>query len=102
MPWTESVEYLLGHGIDNMAAHNAALVSRLIDNVDKDRYEMLSPTDGPARTSIVVLKSREPGRTEQYQSGRSDCDPPSLCRGKGHHARYRMDILTLLAIPSGE
>ncbi|HUU94634.1 MAG TPA: aminotransferase class V-fold PLP-dependent enzyme [Phycisphaerae bacterium] len=65
MPWTESVEYLLNSGIESIAAHNDALVSHLVGNVDRDSYEILSPPDGPARSSIVVLKHRDEEQNER-------------------------------------
>jgi selenocysteine lyase/cysteine desulfurase len=58
MPWIRSVEYLLELGITRIAAHNDALVSRLIDGVDRDWFEFLSPTHVPARTAIAVLQPR--------------------------------------------
>lgn len=65
LPWTRSVDYLLERGIDNIAAHNAALVSHLIENVDHNRFEILSPQEGPARGSIVVLRHREQHQTQE-------------------------------------
>jgi selenocysteine lyase/cysteine desulfurase len=57
-PWTKSVEYLLAIGIEDVSAHNSELVSDLISRIDTDRYEILSPVHGPARTAIVVLRHR--------------------------------------------
>ncbi|UCC31142.1 MAG: aminotransferase class V-fold PLP-dependent enzyme [Phycisphaerales bacterium] len=65
MPWTKSVEFLLKCGIEKIEVHNHALASRLIDNVDRDRFEIHSPTGGPARSSIVVLRHRGEGQTKR-------------------------------------
>lgn len=65
IPWTKSVEFLLKCGIEKIEIHNHALVSRLIDSVDRDRFEIQSPTSGPAKSSIAVLRHRGESQTEQ-------------------------------------
>ena len=65
MPWRESIEYLLGHGLERIAAHDDALVSRLIDHVDREKYEILSPTEAPAKSTIVVLEHRDKSANER-------------------------------------
>jgi len=61
-PWAASVEYLLAQGIENIAAHNHELVSRLIEGLDLKKYELLSPRDGAARSTLVFISAREPQR----------------------------------------
>ena len=55
MPWTASIEYLLGKGIDTVAAHDGALVERLIEGARARGYDVLSPEHGPERTSLVLV-----------------------------------------------
>jgi cysteine desulfurase/selenocysteine lyase len=59
LPWTASVEYLLGHGVDAIAAHVDSLVERLLARLDGTAVEALSPRSGPARTSLVLLSHRD-------------------------------------------
>lgn len=63
-PWTASVEYLLGLGVDRVAARDQALVERFLQGLDPDRYRLVSPRSGPGRSTLVVLGDRRPGRTE--------------------------------------
>ena len=62
MPWTAAVEYLLGVGVDKVAAWDQALVERLVRGLDPGSYRLVSPEGGPARSTLVVLSHREPGR----------------------------------------
>jgi len=62
MPWTAAVAYLLDRGIDQIAAHDDALAARLIAGLDDARYAVVSPVEGPARSALVVVTHREPGR----------------------------------------
>ena len=56
--WTESVRLLVDHGIDRVAAHDQALVQRLIDGLDDRDVELLSPREGPARSTLVYVRHR--------------------------------------------
>jgi cysteine desulfurase / selenocysteine lyase len=64
-PWTASVEYLLGLGLDRVMAHDQALVERLLQGLDPDRYRLVSPRSGPGRSTLAVLGPAETGRTEE-------------------------------------
>jgi cysteine desulfurase/selenocysteine lyase len=61
-PWTASVEYLLGLGIDRVAAWDQALVERFLRGLDPDRHQLLSPREGPGRSTLVLLGHRRPDR----------------------------------------
>ena len=58
--WAASIEYLLSKGIDQMAAYDNSLVSRFIDGIDLDRYELISPQDGPSRSTLIFISHRSP------------------------------------------
>ena len=64
-PWTASIEYLLGHGIEQIEAYANGLVSRLIEGLDPEQYELLSPRSGPTRSTLVYISHREPGRNPE-------------------------------------
>jgi cysteine desulfurase / selenocysteine lyase len=61
-PWTASVEYLLGLGIDRVAAWDQRLVERFLQGLDPDRYELVSPGRGAARSALVVFGDHRPNR----------------------------------------
>jgi selenocysteine lyase/cysteine desulfurase len=63
-PWTASVEYLLGLGVDRVAARDQALVERFLQGLDPDSYRLVSPRSGPGRSTLVVCGHRHPGRTQ--------------------------------------
>jgi cysteine desulfurase/selenocysteine lyase len=64
-PWTASVEYLLGHGIDRVAARDQGLVGRFLQGLDPDRYRLASPGQGPRRSTLVVFGHHRPERTPE-------------------------------------
>jgi cysteine desulfurase / selenocysteine lyase len=64
-PWTASVEYLLGLGIDRVAARDQALVERFLQGLDPDRYRLVSPGQGPRRSTLVVFGHHRPERTPE-------------------------------------
>jgi selenocysteine lyase/cysteine desulfurase len=57
-PWTAAVEYLLGLGIDRVAAWDQQLVARFLRGLDPDRYGLVSPRSGTARSALVVFGDR--------------------------------------------
>jgi selenocysteine lyase/cysteine desulfurase len=62
LPWIASLELLLGTGISTIAAWGQQLADRLNGGLDRDRYQLISPPGGAARSSLVVL-SRTDGST---------------------------------------
>jgi selenocysteine lyase/cysteine desulfurase len=64
MPWTASLEYLLAKGIDNIAAHDAALVDRLIEGLESRGYRVSSPKSGPERSTLILASHEDRSRNE--------------------------------------
>lgn len=62
MPWTASVNYLLGLGIETVKEHNDQLISYLIDGLDPEKFEIKSPTDTDDRSTILIVSHRQPNR----------------------------------------
>ncbi len=63
--WTASVEYLLGRGPARIARHDEALVERLVAGLDRAQYALLSPREGPARSTLVFVSHRDPARNAE-------------------------------------
>jgi cysteine desulfurase/selenocysteine lyase len=61
-PWTVSVEYLLGLGVERVAAWDQRLVERFLQGLDPDRYGLVSPGQGTARSALVVFGDHRPER----------------------------------------
>jgi selenocysteine lyase/cysteine desulfurase len=61
-PWIAAVDYLLEQGIEQIATYDDRLVTHLIEGVDPDEYTLLSPPEGPARSTLIVLSHRQPER----------------------------------------
>jgi len=57
--WAASVEYLLAQGIADIGQHNDDLVGRLLDGLNPDKYSVLSPREGPARSTLAVITHRD-------------------------------------------
>ena len=64
LPWTASLELLLDTDIHAIAGWDQQLVSRLVNGLDHEQYQLISPPGGPSRSTLVVL-SRKDGSTRQ-------------------------------------
>ena len=72
-PWTASVEYLLNQGIENIEAYTNGLVSKLIEGIDSEKYDLLSPRSGAARSNLVYISHKESRRNgEIYEMLRKE------------------------------
>lgn len=65
MPWVAAVEYLLAQGIEQIEMYDNMLVSRLIDGLDLEKYELISPQQGVTRSTLVILTHREGERNRE-------------------------------------
>lgn len=67
--WTESVRYLAETvGIDRAAAHDQALVDRLVEGLDDAGLEVTSPREGPARSTLVLVDAGSPERSARLHA----------------------------------
>ena len=66
-PWAASVEYLLKQDIDRIAIYDGQLVEQFIGGIDTKKYDLTSPASGPARSTIVFISHRDPGRNQEIQ-----------------------------------
>jgi cysteine desulfurase / selenocysteine lyase len=58
-PWTACLEYLLAIGVPAIAAYNQSLVDSFLSQIDEERFEVVSPTSGASRSTLVVLRPRK-------------------------------------------
>ena len=82
-PWTAALEYLLEQSIERIEAHDQQLVSRFIAGLDLDKYDLFSPREGEARSTLIFLshKQREQNAT-LYQSLIAQGIYPAFRNGK--------------------
>ena len=66
-PAAAAVEHLLEIGIERIRTHDQALVSRLIAGLPEP-YELLSPADGPRRSTLVFISHRDPDRNRDVHA----------------------------------
>ena len=59
VPWTAAIEYLLQAGPANIASYDERLVTELLQDLDEDRFELISPPAGPYRSTLIVLRPRK-------------------------------------------
>jgi cysteine desulfurase / selenocysteine lyase len=82
-PWTTSIEYLLDQGIAQIATHNDGLVERFIAGLDRDKFDITSPEQGLARSTLILISHKQPGRNaEIYSSLRERGIYPAFRGGK--------------------
>jgi cysteine desulfurase / selenocysteine lyase len=55
LPWIASLQLLLGVGIEAIARWDQQLVERFIAGLDARRYRLVSPANGSARSTLVVV-----------------------------------------------
>lgn len=67
-PWTASVEYVLAHGVENIQAYDTELVTHLIGGLDRSKYDLLSPEQGLARSTLVFISHKDALRNQEMYS----------------------------------
>lgn len=60
--WTAALQYLIGRDPDRIAKYDAGLVEQLVVGLDPAAYRLLSPADGDARSTLVLLTHRDEDR----------------------------------------
>jgi cysteine desulfurase / selenocysteine lyase len=71
-PWAAAIEHLLETGLERIAAHDDALVSRFVDSLDAGSYELLSPRRaGSRRSTLVFFSHRDRTRNREIHASLS-------------------------------
>jgi cysteine desulfurase / selenocysteine lyase len=65
VPWSAALTHFEVFGVEAIAAHDQALVERLLDGLDELPYELVSPRRGPERSTLVLFSHRQPERNKQ-------------------------------------
>jgi selenocysteine lyase/cysteine desulfurase len=64
-PWTEAVNLLLGFGVNDIWEYDQSLVQRLVDGLDKESFEIISPVQQGEGSNILVLSHRNSAHNER-------------------------------------
>src|ERR1035437_9956103 len=67
LPWTASLQVIADAGVDAIASHDQRLVELLLGGLDRDRYRLISPADGPSRSPLVVLEDADGNGRELHE-----------------------------------
>jgi len=72
MPWIAAIEYLLEQKIEEIESHNSNWISEFIAGLDSETYEVISPREGVACSTLVVVSHKRAERNVGlYQALRS-------------------------------
>jgi len=83
VPWAASIEYLLTIGLEKVDKHNQMLVDKIVDGLDRKRFDLISPRPKKERTNIVVFSHKEASQnTRLFESLRSKGFYLALWRNK--------------------
>jgi selenocysteine lyase/cysteine desulfurase len=67
LPWTASVDLILHTGVEAIARWDQQLIDHLVRGLDHDRYRLVSPADGTARSTLVVLTDTIGSSEDRYR-----------------------------------
>lgn len=59
VPWIASIGYLLSIGLERIEKHNQMLVDQLVDGLDQEYVDLISPRPKKERTNIVVFSCKD-------------------------------------------
>lgn len=65
VPWTASVEYLLVKGIEKIKVHNDELIRHLTEGLNKNKFQILTPSNGSEASTILVISHKDRSRNEE-------------------------------------
>jgi cysteine desulfurase/selenocysteine lyase len=65
-PWIESIRLLVDSGNAEIEAYDQALVSRLLEGLDRDRWQVESSETLGERSTLVFISHRDPARNAEF------------------------------------
>ena len=65
MPWTASIEYLLKCDLVKIENYNKMLIDILTEGIDRDKYNFISPVNGNARSTLVIISHKDCNKNKQ-------------------------------------
>lgn len=75
LPWIESLQLIVDTGVEVIANWDQRLVDVLIEGLDPELFRLVSPADGPSRSTLVVLENTNgSGKQRHEQLARDGID----------------------------
>jgi cysteine desulfurase / selenocysteine lyase len=68
LPWIASLQLFLGASVEAVAERDQQLVDQLVAGIDPEQYDLISPRNGPARSTLVVLAPRDGTAGQRYRT----------------------------------
>ncbi|MFN2593499.1 MAG: aminotransferase class V-fold PLP-dependent enzyme [Actinomycetota bacterium] len=62
--WAQSLRLLMEMGIDRIESHNAALIDRIVAGLDNTPFTLLSPAEGPSRSTLLFISHEDPSKND--------------------------------------
>ena len=85
-PWKAAVEYLLQIGIENIETYNKNSVKYLIEGIDRDKYDIVSPVGGDCQSTLFFVSNKNPNNNK---------DIYTILKSKKIHIAFRNGKLRL-------
>jgi hypothetical protein len=84
LPWIASLQLLFGVGVDTIAEWDQRLVERFAARLDAERYRLVSPQRGSARSTLVVVSdARGDAKRLHHRLKAAGIDLPEACPNIG-------------------
>ncbi|MCH8286503.1 aminotransferase class V-fold PLP-dependent enzyme [candidate division KSB1 bacterium] len=85
-PWKAAVEYLLQIGIENIETYNKNSVKYLIEGIDRDKYDIVSPVEGDCQSTLFFVSNKNPNNNKEIYT---------ILKSKKIHIAFRNGKLRL-------
>jgi cysteine desulfurase/selenocysteine lyase len=79
--WTAALELLVEIGLERIEAHDQGLVDRLVEGIAESPLELLSPTAGPERSTLVFASHPEEERNAEIFEALREAGVHAAMRG---------------------
>jgi cysteine desulfurase/selenocysteine lyase len=67
LPWIESLQLIVDTRVEAIANWDQRLVDLLIEGLDPELFRLVSPADGPSRSTLVVLESTDGSSKQRHE-----------------------------------
>lgn len=65
VPWRASIDYLLGIGLEKIESHHQKLIDQFVSGLNRQKYFLISPDQGPNRSSLIVFSHQKSHENER-------------------------------------
>jgi len=69
VPFRASIDYWLNAGLENVWSYNNQLIDEFINHLDYNRYDLISPKEGPKRSCLIFITHKQRERNREIFDG---------------------------------